>query len=69
MLMVNVISVISLGLHLYIRLDLYIGFEIHFHSQLLSLSRNYNGTFCYFVIWNLGLGLYLGFDLRLSFYL
>ena len=48
MLMVNVISVISLGLHLYIRLDLYIGFEIHFHSQLLSLSRNYNGIllFC-----------------------
>ena len=46
MLMVNVISVISLGL--YIRLDLYIGFKIHFHSQLLSLSRNYNGIllFC-----------------------
>ena len=54
MLMVNVISVISLGLHLYIRLDLYIGFEIHFHSQILSLSRNYNSImlFC-----NLELGI------------
>ena len=59
---------IGLDLHHYIRHDLGIGLEIHIHSQLLILSRNYNRILLFCNL-ELVIRFVFGFDLRLGFYL